>query len=161
VTDLTLRSWREIAEDAGFRAPVWSGRIWPFSLVWVVGSLVALLVGGVTEPAARMDIAVLLSVVLFQPVIEELLFRGVVQGYLLRTSLGSWSVHGITFANGLATILFVAAHFVNQAPIWAMGVLLPSLVFGYFRDRTGSVLAPIVLHVSFNAMFLFGGILIQ
>jgi membrane protease YdiL (CAAX protease family) len=31
---------------------------------------------------------------------------------------------------------------------------LPSRVFGFFRDRTGRLVAPIVLHIFYNAGFL-------
>ena len=50
-----------------------------------------------------------------------------------------------------AWLVFTALHFVNHPPPWAAAVLLPSLLFGYFRDRHGSVLPAIVLHVFYNA----------
>jgi membrane protease YdiL (CAAX protease family) len=37
------------------------------------------------------------------------------------------------------------------APALAAGVLLPALLFGYFRDRHDSVLPAIALHVFYNA----------
>jgi len=34
-------------------------------------------------------------------------------------------------------------------------VFFPSLVFGYFKDRTGRLTAPILLHIFYNAGFLW------
>lgn len=133
----------------------------PFGHVWLAGSLIAFVIGGTTGGTVDIGLALFLSLVLIQPVIEELLFRGAIQGYLLQTSFGGWSLHGVSIANVLTTIIFAAAHLVYQPPIWAAGVLLPSLLFGYFRDRTGSVITPIVLHVSFNGVFFLGRILIH
>jgi len=161
VTNLTARSWRDLAGDAGFRLPVTAAPSLPFGHVWLAGSLIAFVVGGTTGGTAGIGLALFLSLVLIQPVIEELLFRGAIQGYLLQTSFGGWSLHGVSIANVLTTILFAAAHLVYQPPIWAAGVLVPSLFFGYFRDRTGSVVSPIVLHISFNGMFFLGRALIQ
>jgi len=161
VTNLVARGWRDLADDAGLRLPVTVAPSLPFGPVWLAGSLIAFVVGGTTGGTASIGPALFLSLVLMQPVIEELLFRGAVQGYLLQTSYGGWSWHGVSVANVLASILFAAAHVAYQPPIWAAAVLLPSLIFGYFRDRTGSVVAPIVLHVSFNGLFFLGRVLIH
>jgi membrane protease YdiL (CAAX protease family) len=91
--------------------------------------------------------------VVVYPVVEELAFRGVIQGALLRWSAAKEMLPGITVANGLTSALFVAMHFVHHPPMWAVAVLVPSLVFGYFRDRFGSVLPSVVLHAFYNLIF--------
>ncbi|MDH4108025.1 MAG: JDVT-CTERM system glutamic-type intramembrane protease [Gammaproteobacteria bacterium] len=161
MTNLAARNWRDLAGDAGLKLPVSAPRSSTFGLVWLAGSLIAFVIGSQTGEPAGIRPALFLSLVLVQPVLEELLFRGAVQGYLRQTSLGGWAWHELSVANVLTSFLFAAAHLVYQPPIWAAGVLLPSLVFGFFRDRTGSVISPVVLHVSFNGMFFLGRLLIH
>ena len=91
--------------------------------------------------------------ILFYPVVEELSFRGVIQGIMLRWTQRREIVPGISMANGITSLLFVAVHFVHHPPVWATAVLIPSLIFGYFRDRFGSVIPAIVLHAFYNLMF--------
>lgn len=100
-------------------------------------------------PAAK--ILVLLRCVLIQPVVEELVFRGLLQGWL-REKL-QWRRFGISAANVVASLAFVAGHFFYQPTAWALAVFIPSLVFGYFRDRHDSVLPSMILHAWYNAGF--------
>jgi len=95
------------------------------------------------------------TVVLVYPILEELAFRGALQGMLLETRFGAGELlSGTTLANVLTSLLFAAAHLINQPPFWAMLVFFPSLVFGYFRDRTGFVSVPIILHCWYNLGFV-------
>ena len=57
---------------------------------------------------------------------------------------------GFTAANGVTALLFTAGHLVNHPALWAAGVVVPALVFGFFRDRYGSVWPGTVLHVFYN-----------
>jgi len=92
--------------------------------------------------------------VLFYPVVEEIVFRGLVQelvfDYISRRFLGPLSI-----ANLLTSCLFTGLHFLYHAPLWAALVFFPSLVFGFFKDRSGRLAAPILLHVFYNAGFLW------
>jgi len=91
--------------------------------------------------------------VLFYPVLEEIVFRGLLQElaqeYISRRTLGP-----ISFANLLTSLVFTGFHFLNHAPLWAALVFFPSLVFGFFKDRYGTLTAPILLHGFYNAGFL-------
>lgn len=103
-------------------------------------------------PSAVLPPLVLVSVVLVQPVVEELLFRGALQGRLLATAWGRQRLAGLlTRANLLVSLLFAALHLWQHPPLWAAGVLLPSLLFGHFRERHDSTVPAIVLHVYYNA----------
>ena len=93
------------------------------------------------------------SVVLF-PLIEEISFRGIVQGALLSRPLLRKSLWGITGANGIASAMFVGVHFVHHSPEWALMMFFPSLVFGYFRDKTSGVSTSVCLHMFYNLTFL-------
>ena len=90
---------------------------------------------------------------LVYPVLEEIVFRGLVQE-LVHEYLSPRSYGPLSVANLLTSLLFTGMHFIYHAPLWAALVLLPSLVFGFFKDRTGRLIAPIVLHCFYNAGFL-------
>jgi len=93
--------------------------------------------------------------VLFYPVTEELIFRGMIQEYIaLKTKEVSVYYH-ITLANILTSLLFVAIHFIYNTPLWAILVFVPSLIFGYFKEQYGSVLPSIILHIFYNLCALF------
>ena len=89
------------------------------------------------------------------PLVEELLFRGVFQGQFYRLWRAEHSLLGLSYANWITSLLFVAVHFIHHSSLWAVSVLVPSLVFGYFRDRDGSLLPAIALHSIYNAQYLF------
>lgn len=96
------------------------------------------------------------SLLLWQPLLEELLFRGVLQGQLRLASWGRVTFAGISHANWATSALFALAHGLTHAPLWAAAVLLPSLLFGHFRERLASVYPALALHISYNAgYFLF------
>lgn len=84
------------------------------------------------------------------PIVEEIVFRGLVQEALSR-SLPTHILGPITIANLATSILFTSMHFIYHTPLWAIAVIIPSLVFGYFKDRHQSLLSPIVLHVYYNS----------
>jgi len=116
------------------------------------------------QPTARWDWAIshgrlLLMAVILSPILEEIVFRGAVQGWLREQRYGISALGNITVANLLTSILFATMHLLNHAPLWAAAVLLPSLAFGYFRDRydgtPSALLAPIALHVFYNAGWFF------
>ena len=97
-----------------------------------------------------------LSFVVLVPVAEELIFRGWLQPKMLKSRWGARAWRSVTTANVATSILFVGAHFFAQPPLWALSVFLPSLAFGYMRDRHASVLPAILLHVAFNGSLLAG-----
>jgi len=130
----TLPAWRDMRLAAALvaAAPVW----------WLLAPHVG---------AARWDSASsLAATVLLYPVLEELCFRGLLQGWLLQR-LGGTMHAGISAANLITSLAFAAAHLHAQPPAWAMATLLPSLVFGWVRERYGRVLPAIALHVYYNA----------
>ncbi len=95
---------------------------------------------------------------LLYPLVEELVFRGLIQD-LAHRHLRPWSLGPLTHANLLTSLLFTALHFFSHPPLWAAAVLAPSLVFGFFKDRSGRLAAPIILHAFYNSgyFWLFAG----
>lgn len=94
-----------------------------------------------------------LQLVIVAPVLEELLFRGVLQGRLLETT---WGRDGrfFTRANLATSACFAVFHLVSHAWAWSLAAFVPSLVFGHFRDRYRSLMWPIVVHAFYNAGYL-------
>ena len=100
-----------------------------------------------------------LSVALWQPLFEELLFRGIIQGYVLQAIGRQKIVNGLSLANFLTSLLFTMAHLASHSLVWSLLVFVPSLCFGFTRDRFGSVYPAIVLHAFYNGGYflLIGG----
>ncbi len=92
-----------------------------------------------------------LSVALWQPLFEELLFRGIVQGHLLQSRSMQKTWFGLSISNLLTSCLFSLAHLANHSISWSLLVLIPSLCFGFVQDRFGSVYPSISLHTFYNS----------
>ena len=91
--------------------------------------------------------------VLLYPVLEEIVFRGLIQE-LVREFISRRTLGPLSLANLLTSLVFTGFHFFNHAPLWAALVFFPSLVFGFFKDRHHTLTAPILLHGFYNAGFL-------
>ena len=137
----------------GFTRPSQGSLGWPFTAALVGGIGVAIAIGLLKPDPPITDWMLLAALLLWQPAIEETLFRGLLQGYLARMRFGAYSFAGISAANVVTSIAFTTVHFVHQPPLWALGVFFPSMLFGYFRDLSGSVWPSLALHVAFNAAF--------
>ena len=96
-----------------------------------------------------------LYLTLLFPIIEEVVFRGYLQTMLLRWHYGRRAWLQVTVANLLTSLLFTALHFFGHPPLAAAAVIVPSLIFGYFRDRHGNIHAAVVLHVFYNTGYLW------
>jgi membrane protease YdiL (CAAX protease family) len=83
---------------------------------------------------------------------EEMLYRGFMQTAWARGAPGEGvSVLGARLGRGfLATqALFALGHLVVLEP-WRLGTFFPGLVFGWLRERTGGLAAPVVFHALSN-----------
>lgn len=129
---------------------------------WLAAALVASpLVGAVLGPAVHparwaTPHAVLMAIAV-HPLLEELCFRGLLQGWLLE-HLPKWRARPMSAANALSSIAFAAAHLPTQAAGWAAATVLPSLVLGCLRERHGSLALPVALHAWFNASLILGSL---
>jgi len=92
-----------------------------------------------------------LQLLLLYPVLEEVLFRGLLQGWLTAQVRGR--VGPLSHANLLTSLLFAAAHLYSHPIAWAAATFAPSLLFGYFRDRYQHLLPAVVLHVLYNSAY--------
>lgn len=84
-----------------------------------------------------------LSMALAAPILEECLFRGAIEGHLLRTWQRPW------LAVTVSALVFGLIH---MNPVQMVFAFLAGLVFGWLYYRTGSVLPGIVGHILNNTM---------
>lgn len=94
----------------------------------------------------------LLLIVLY-PILEEIVFRGLLQEVLYKRSFCRRKISGISMANLITSLLFMSSHYFYDVSIWASLILVPSLTFGYFRDKYQSVKPSIILHVFYNLCY--------
>ncbi|HET8538875.1 MAG TPA: MXAN_2755 family glutamic-type intramembrane protease [Anaeromyxobacter sp.] len=83
---------------------------------------------------------------------EEMFYRGWMQTAWARSAPGRGvTVLGARLGAGFlwTQLLFAAGHLVVLQP-WRLGTFFPGLLFGWARERTGSVAAPVVLHALSN-----------
>ncbi len=114
---------------------------------------------GVTGPDwLSRHFSLFLQLVLLYPIVEELVFRGLIQEKLWQTRLSRLSIYCVSMPNIVTSIVFTGFHFISHPPVWAVTVIIPSLIFGFFRDRYQHVLPAIILHVFYNSGYflLFG-----
>ena len=90
---------------------------------------------------------------LLYPLLEEIVFRGMLQVWLL--AYLPYSRHGISLANLVTSLVFTGLHFLQHPPLWALGVFVPSVLFGFFRDRYNSVIPAILLHCFYNSGYFW------
>lgn len=94
--------------------------------------------------------------IIVSPVLEEIVFRGLLQGWLLRRAALARPRVGLSGANVLTSIAFAAAHLWREPWSWAALTFFPSLMFGVARERSGAVAASCVLHAAYNAAMALG-----
>lgn len=100
-----------------------------------------------------------ISIVIFAPLIEETLFRGFLQSYI-RQHIGSKQAILVTSVC-FALFHYAAGQGLGNIPI-VIALFFLALFLGFLYEKQGSILAPMVLHGSFNAisvlnLYFFGG----
>jgi len=130
-------------------------------IVW--GVMAWLLSPGFQVSKALSEPGLFLMLAVVYPVLEEVVFRGILQGRLRRYAWGLHRFGPLSAANMLTSLVFTGLHFFEHPPHMALLVFAPSLVFGYFRDRTGGdrthgLGAPVALHCWYNTGYflIFG-----
>lgn len=93
--------------------------------------------------------------IILYPLVEEIVFRGWLQGGLLGRAKFSKRWARISLANVTSSLLFALLHALYQPFLWALLIFIPSLVFGYFRERHSSLYPCIALHALYNLGFLY------
>lgn len=96
-----------------------------------------------------------LFLVFIIPVIEELCFRGVIQPYLFRKTSKRYLYHQVSLANILTSTLFASLHLLKHSMVWSIATFIPSLMFGWLRERTGLTWPAVAMHVYYNFGYFY------
>ena len=101
-----------------------------------------------SDPRSRIAIAIFGVTV--APVVEELLFRGLLQPVLMNAA-------GVFPGILITAALFGALHLTQNAWLWQSGVLITVAGFGFgvIRHITGSTKASSLTHIAYNAVPCF------
>lgn len=163
-----LSTAKQKFENIGWRAPKWGDLGYALAGFAVYFTVYASILSFIEKSIPQIDIdqaqqigyesanktnelaLVFISLVVLAPIVEELLFRGYL--YInLRKSIGIYKSAIIT------SIIFAAAHLQlgsGVPPLWvaAIDTGLLSLVLVYLRQKTGGLMAPIILHMIKNSL---------
>lgn len=157
-----LQSPPSLIQECGLALPrpaVWT---WPpdahlvLALLLALPVWVALALWAGSSMRAPAGILAWISLIAVQPVMEELVFRGLLQGQALQLMASNGQprrLGPVTLANVLATSCFVALHLRAQPLAWALAVAAPSLVLGHLRERFSSVWPSVLAHAIYNTGF--------
>ena len=97
----------------------------------------------------------LISVILIIPIIEEVIFRGLLQTWIAKRY--NQAVGELSLANLITSSIFALLHLFTQPLSMALYTFIPSLIFGYAKDRYKRLMPSIILHSSYNGgYFLIG-----
>ena len=91
-------------------------------------------------------------VVFVAPVIEEVMYRGLLQQTIIRVGVRRWPAIVIT------SVFFALMHIDAAQPHAVVALFVLSLGLGLICERTGRLLAPIVMHMLFNSANLALGL---
>lgn len=99
------------------------------------------------RPPAVWSASVVVLLCLWGPLVEELFFRGFLQGALRPV----WGAGGAIAAGAL---LFGVSHALVERSWLGLATALPAVLYGVFRERTGSIWPSVILHSASNAALL-------
>lgn len=124
----------------------WTGLV-PFIALLVFGLIASYVLHTVSPLATRV-----VAVLVFVAFLEEFFFRGYVQSRLNDCFGRPFSFQNVNFGAGLllSAVLFGLFHPLSVADntpwAWAMWTAAGGLIFGFLREKTGSIIAPAMLH---------------
>lgn len=91
---------------------------------------------------------------------EEFFFRGWLQSRLNKVYAKRWTFFGVPVGWGwlLTAIIFAISHMLIHYQWWHFSIIFASLLFGWLREKTGSVVAPALWHCFGNIVVYWIGI---
>jgi membrane protease YdiL (CAAX protease family) len=116
--------------------------IWPWVPVW-------------NEELPKAGLFGAVAFVVSFAALEEVLFRGFLQGWLLGKSQFNIKIFVFSRANLITSIAFAVAHIWTHSLELLPGYFLVGMVLGYFRERYNGILVPVFLHSYYNLGLLF------
>jgi uncharacterized protein len=97
-----------------------------------------------------------LSQLLLVALPEELFFRGYLQSRFNQILGKNWKFLSAQIGPGIlvTAFLFAFAHFMIKPSADRLLVFFPALLFGFLREKTDSLIAPILFHFACNLTFI-------
>lgn len=118
-------------------------------------------IASLTEGTATIaeGVLIVLMVGIAAPIVEEMLFRGMLLSRLSRSMSPAWAIL-------VQAVVFASIHLLDPSAIAALpGLLIVGVVLGYAAMRTGSLSLPIMLHAGVNltavVLLIFGSSLMD
>lgn len=89
------------------------------------------------------------------PIVEEMAFRGFLQNLIEKHKPRGCKTHSVfSWANLITSLIFAGFHLINHAQVIALMTFIPSLIFGYFKDKYQNIVPGILLHSLYNLGFI-------
>jgi uncharacterized protein len=104
--------------------------------------------GLILQPQECQDTRLYFKLLLWGPVVEELVFRAGLQKWLVQKTAHA------QVANGITSTVFALMHYAISGNLTSLAVFLPSLALGWAYQKTNSLAWTIGLHMLFNLVFL-------
>lgn len=91
---------------------------------------------------------------------EEIFFRGWLQNRLGKAFPRPWRILGVSvgWAWLITAVLFAVAHSIIFYQWWHFAIFFPALLFGWLREKTGSITAPALFHCVSNLTVTWIGV---
>lgn len=103
--------------------------------------------------------AMAVMVIVVAPIVEEVLYRGILQNVIGRVTASRWL--GIICASAIFAIMHIAAApSVESLPGMLMSLFVVAVGFGWAYEKSGRLIVPITMHMLFNAGNLGIGMLV-
>jgi membrane protease YdiL (CAAX protease family) len=100
----------------------------------------------IEEPGSPRTWGLIFAAVILVPIVEEVLFRGLVQSAVLRLT------RRVGLSVVLASVIFGAVHIGSAAPHAIVPLACFGVCMGVAYERTGRLWVPITMHMLFNAL---------
>ena len=106
--------------------------------------------GRLAGASAALSVLILIRVCLLVPLAEELLFRGALYTWLRSRLSPPWTIAVTATAFGL----------MHQIPVFIPLAVIVGVAAGWIREKTGSTVVPIVMHVVQNIVVVLVSLLV-
>jgi membrane protease YdiL (CAAX protease family) len=119
------------------------------SFAWVpAGAWAAASFGFDVQAEQCSDTRFLFKLLLWGPIVEEIVFRAGLQRRLMGSFPNSW------VPNGIASVAFALMHYLFSGSLASLAVFAPSLALGWLYQRSDRLTWTVALHIGFNLIFL-------
>jgi len=150
-------------EEVGLTLRQHQGSIVPSLVIIFLIALGSSAIGGLS-PKGKFDSGLLLYLAILPGLNEELVYRGVLpacmdklfpKNWIFVSAKVGWSAIIATVTFGLLHGLWLDDHYkLHVEIIWIRNAVLSGFIFAWLRERTGSLIVPILAHGAWD-FFLF------